>query len=124
MTTIQTSVLRLRRFRDVPSFMAAAIRLQSAFAHSPGAIKMSVRAAPLRRTFWTLSHWRSDADLRGFVTHAAHRDLIRRFRPTMRSSNFITWHATDDLPPTWHDAAGRITADGQPTDRYPMDQQR
>ena len=33
---------------------------------------------------------------------------MRRFRPAMRSSNFITWHTTDDLPPTWNDAALRL----------------
>ena len=113
-------MLRLRRLRDVPAFMAAALRLQAAFADSPGAIEMSVRAAPLRLTFWTLSHWRSDADLRGFVVHPAHLDLMRRFRPAMRSSNFITWRTTDDLPPTWNDAAQRITTDGQPADAHPV----
>ena len=43
-TTVQASVLRLRRFRDVPAFMSAALRLQGAFADSPGAIEMSLRA--------------------------------------------------------------------------------
>ena len=47
---------------------------------------------------------------------------MRRFRPAMRSSNFITWPATDDLPPTWNDAARRITTDDQPTDGHPVDQ--
>jgi len=121
-TTVQASVLRLRRLRDVPAFMAAALRLQAAFDISPGAIKMSLRAAPLRRTFWTLSHWSSDADLRGFVVHPAHLELMRRFRPAIRSSNFITWHTTDDLPPTWQDAARRITTDGQPTPAQTVDQ--
>jgi uncharacterized membrane protein len=122
-TTVQASVLRLRRFRDVPAFMSAALRLQSAFADFPGAIEMSLRAAPLRRTFWTLSHWRSDADLRGFVAHPSHLDVMRRFRPAMRSSNFITWPSIDDRPPTWNDAALRLTTDGQPTDGHPVEQQ-
>jgi len=121
-TTVQASVLRLRKLRDVPAFMAAALRLRTAFATSPGAIEMSLRAAPLRRTFWTLSHWRSDADLRGFVLHPAHLALMRRFRPTMRSSNFVTWHTTDDLPPTWNDAARRLPTDGQPTQGLPVEQ--
>lgn len=120
-TTVQASVLRLRRLRDVPGFMAAALRLRAAFAGSPGAIEMSVRAAPLRLTFWTLSQWRSDVDLRGFVVHPAHLDLMRRFRPAMRSSNFITWHTADDLPPTWNHAARRIATDGQPIDGQPVD---
>ena len=76
-TTVQASVLRLRRLRDVPAFMSAALRLQAAFDDAPGAIKMSLRAAPLRRTFWTLSHWRSDADLLGFVVHRVHLELMR-----------------------------------------------
>jgi uncharacterized membrane protein len=121
-TTVQASVLRLHRFRDVPAFMSAALRLQGAFADSPGAIEMSLRAAPLRRTFWTLSHWRSDADLRGFVGHPSHLHVMRRFRPAMRSSNFITWHSTDDLPPTWKDAALRLATDGQPTAGHPVEQ--
>ena len=119
-TTVQASVLRLRRLRDVPAFMAAALRLRAAFAGSTGAIEMSVRAAPLRLTFWTLSQWRSDADLRGFVVHPAHLDVMRRFRPGLRSSNFITWHTTDDVPPTWNDAAQRITTDAQPANVHPV----
>jgi len=115
-------VLRLRRFRDVPAFMSAALRLHGAFADSPGAIEMSLRAAPLRRTFWTLSQWRSDADLRDFVVHPAHVDVMRRFRPAMRSSNFITWHTTDDRPPTWNDAAVRLSTDGPPTDAHQVQQ--
>jgi uncharacterized membrane protein len=121
-TTVQASVLRLRRFRDVPAFMAAALRLQGEFSDSPGAIEMSLRAAPLRGTFWTLSHWRSAADLRGFVAHPAHVDVMRRFRPAMRSSNFVTWHATDDVPPTWDDAARLITAERRPNDDHPVEQ--
>lgn len=121
-TIVQASVLRLRRRRDVPAFMAAAVRLQAAFDDSPGAIKMSLRAAPLRRTFWTLSHWRSDADLRGFVVQPAHVELMRRFRPAIRSSNFVTWHTTDDLPPTWKDAARRINTDRRQTDARTVQQ--
>lgn len=121
-TTVQASVLRLHRLRDVPAFMTAALRLRSAFADAPGAIEMSLRASPLRRSFWTLSHWRSDADLRGFVTHPAHLELMRRFRPAVRSSQFVTWHATDDLRPTWDDAARRIAADSNPADAGPVRQ--
>ncbi len=121
-TTVQASVLRLRRFRDVPAFLSAALRLQSAFAHSPGAIEMSLRAAPLRRTFWTLSQWRSDADLRGFVVDPAHLDVMRRFQPAMRSSTFVSWPSTDDLTPSWKDVALRLTGDGQPSDGHPVEQ--
>ena len=121
-TTVQASVLRLHRLRDVPVFMTAALRLRHAFADSPGAIEMSLRAAPLRRTFWTLSHWRTDADLQRFVAHPAHVDLMRRFGPAVRSSQFVTWHATDDLALTWDDAARRITDDGHPVAPEPVRQ--
>jgi uncharacterized membrane protein len=121
-TTVQASVLHLRRFRDVPGFVAAALRVQGAFADTPGAIEMSLRAAPLRGTFWTLSHWRSEADLHGFVAHPAHLDVMRRFRPAMRSSSFITWHSTDDVPATWDDAAGFLTDEGRPTDDHLVEQ--
>jgi uncharacterized membrane protein len=121
-TKVQASVLRLHRFRDVPAFMSAALRLQRAFADSPGAIEMSLRAAPLRRTFWTLSQWRSDADLRGFVVDPAHLDVMRRFQPAMRSSNFVSWSSTDDLTPSWNDAALRLTGDGQSSDGHPVQQ--
>jgi uncharacterized membrane protein len=121
-TTVQASVLHLRSLRDVPAFMTAALRLQRAFAESPGAIEMSLRAAPLRGTFWTLSHWRSEADLRGFVAHPAHLEVMRLFRPAMRSSNFITWHATDDVAPTWNDAADLFSADGHSTGDHPVEQ--
>jgi hypothetical protein len=40
---------------------------------------------------------------------------MRRFRSAMRSSSFITWHTTDDLPPTWKQAAQRIMTDDRPS---------
>ncbi len=115
-TTVQASVLSLRRYRDVPAFMRAALRLRAAFAESPGAIEMSLRAAPLRRTFWTLSHWRSDADIAAFVGHPVHREVMRRFGPALQFSAFVTWNSNDTAAISWDDASTRLAAERRSAD--------
>lgn len=107
-SVVQASELRLRRFRDVPAFLSAALKLRAAFAESPGALRLSLRAAPHRRTFWTLSQWCTEDELQGFVGHPVHREVMTRFRPVMASSRFVTWSAPGDEAPGWSDAARRL----------------
>lgn len=53
--TVMASRLELRRRRDVPSFLAPALRIRRQMLGSPGALGLSFIAKPLRRTFWTLA---------------------------------------------------------------------
>ena len=72
----QVSRLELTRLRDVPGFLVAALRLRSVVMGTPGAIGVSLRAEPTRRTFWTLSAWQDKDALDAFTRSDYHRSVI------------------------------------------------
>ncbi|MFD7292709.1 DUF3291 domain-containing protein [Streptomyces sp. NPDC059897] len=74
-----------------------------------GAYGASLKAAPLRRTFWTLSVWESPKVLRDFAVTAPHAGISARLRGEMKDSTFLTWKAsTDELPLDWKDVLSRF----------------
>lgn len=103
--TVMASRLELRRLRDVPSFLAAALRIRRQMLSSPGALGVSLIARPMHRTFWTLSAWQDQAALSAAVGREPHRQIMKRFRPRMAGSSFVTWTAqATALPIPWDDA--------------------
>lgn len=105
-TLTQVSRLELARARDVPGFLIAALRIRRATLNAPGAVGLSLRAAPMSRTFWTLSSWSDRAAITAFVTSEAHTAVMTRYRDKMAGSHFHTWTETEltNSPPTWADA--------------------
>jgi heme-degrading monooxygenase HmoA len=104
------SLLKLRRVRDAPAFLAAALRLRSLFRRTPGAIRLSLTAIPLHRTFWTLSQWETQEALDAYARHSRHVDTMHRFRDRMAGSTFVTWTTPAAQPPTWPGAHRRVVA--------------
>jgi hypothetical protein len=108
-TTCQVSRLELARLRDVPGFLLAALNLRRILLQTSGAVGLSLRAEPSRRTFWTLSEW-DDADaLQAFTRSDYHRRVMVRYRDRMAGSHFHTWNESgpDSRRPTWDDATRR-----------------
>jgi hypothetical protein len=107
--TIMTSWLELRRLRDVPSFLIAALRIRKQMLGSPGALGVSLIARPARRTFWTLSAWQDQDSLSAAVGRPPHRKIMKQFRPRLAGSSFVTWSAAPTaLPIGWDDALRRL----------------
>ena len=112
------SRLELRRARDIPGFLRAAMRIRTQVLASDGAYGVSLIAQPLRRTFWTLSAWRDDAALHGFVRTAPHVDVMRKYHDRMKDAAFTTWtepasdlpHARSNSRNLWQRARGRLAA--------------
>jgi hypothetical protein len=107
--TVMASRLELRHLHDVPSFLAAAMRIRRQMLSSPGALGLSLIAKPLQRTFWTLSAWQDQEALNGAVGREPHRQLMKRFRPRMAGSSFVTWtEESGALPIGWDEALDRL----------------
>lgn len=109
-TIVMASVLELRHLRDVPGFLVAALRLRRLFADSPGAIRLSLAAIPLRTTFWTLSQWESQTDLEAYARHPFHVEVMRTYATRMAGSTFATWTQPGDSRPSWDRAHAEIDA--------------
>jgi hypothetical protein len=107
--TVMASRLELRQWRDVVSFLTAALRIRRQMLGSPGALGLSLIARPLRRTFWTLSAWQDQDALSAVVGQEPHQQIMKRFRPRMSGSRFVTWSApAAALPVTWDEALRRL----------------
>jgi uncharacterized membrane protein/heme-degrading monooxygenase HmoA len=106
---VQISRLELRRSRDIPGFLIAALRLRRATLRTPGAVGVSLRAALLSRTFWTLSAWTNHEAIAEFVTSDAHIEAMVKYRNQLARSHFHTWNAADHPTnkPSWADAHRR-----------------
>ncbi|MXM62329.1 DUF3291 domain-containing protein [Streptomyces sp. HUCO-GS316] len=77
---------------------------------APGAYGVSLKAQPLRRTFWTLSAWESPEALKAFARTGTHAPTSQGLAPQMRDAKFITWTTTSDsLPVDWSEAIRRLT---------------
>ncbi len=102
------SRLELRRLRDVPAFLLASLRLRRRFRAAAGGVGLALAAEPMRRTFWTCSEWTGQDALRAFTGAPAHVQVMRRFRPAMAASAFVTRSAPAGVPPGWGEARARI----------------
>ncbi|GAB2722064.1 DUF3291 domain-containing protein [Streptomyces bullii] len=79
-------------------------------SRAPGAYGASLRAQPLRRTFWTLSAWESPDALKTFAHSGPHAPTSRGLASQMRDVKFASWNAnSDDLPVGWAEALRRLT---------------
>jgi hypothetical protein len=113
--TVMASRLELRRYRDVASFLVAALRLRRHFPSVPGGVGLGLRAEPLRRRFWTLSTWSDGDALQRFTADPMHVAVMEHFRDRMAGSAFVTWSETSDREPDWASATNLLADPTRPT---------
>jgi len=118
-TVVMASILQLQRYRDVPAFLLAALRLRALFRRTPGAIRLSLSTIPLRRTFWTLSQWQSQDDLDRYTRHADHVKVMKTFASRMTGFTLATWNQADSTPPEWRHAETTVAAARNSTSASP-----
>ena len=95
-----------------PAFLAQAVRAWRQARRSPGVFGVTLRAHPLRRTYWTLSAWTDEAALYAFARAEPHRTIMKRVRPWAKTATFRFWTVpADQLAPAelWAEAQRRIT---------------
>jgi hypothetical protein len=99
------SRLELRSYRHLLGFVRAAMALRREVRHVPGALGVSLIAQPLRKTFWTLSAWRDQDSLEGFVRRPAHVAVMRRYHDRLAGTGFVSWSRREDALPKPHSNA-------------------
>src|SRR5215472_1481095 len=96
-----------------PAFLAQAIRAWRQARRSTGVLGVTLRAQPLRLSYWTLSAWTGKAALDAFAGAEPHRTIMRRVRPWAKTATFRFWTAdAGQLTPDrlWAEAERRISA--------------
>ncbi|WP_131742333.1 DUF3291 domain-containing protein [Actinomadura roseirufa] len=106
---VMASRLEVRSLRHVPGFMLASFALLRQARGSAGAHGVSLKAEPLKRTFWTLSAWSGKDALQAYAAAEPHASTMRAKRAVMRDSTFVFWTVdAADLPVDWAEAQRRI----------------
>jgi hypothetical protein len=77
---ISFTKFRVVRRRELPGVYRAALGLRREWDQLEGAIGVWLWSQPLRGSAGSISLWRDEAALRGFVGWAPHVEVVRRYR--------------------------------------------
>jgi hypothetical protein len=70
----------VNRLRDLPGAYLAGLRLRLAWPKMTGAVGLRLWARPWKRRSGAISVWRTEADLRRFVSRPVHVAIMREYR--------------------------------------------
>jgi heme-degrading monooxygenase HmoA len=106
------SYLPLKTYRKIPAFVRFSQQVQRQRSATPGVAGYSVQAQLLRRRFWTLSAWESQAALVDFVRHPPHSEIMRALAGHMGKTYVTKWSVKgSELPLNWATAKKRVPAE-------------
>ena len=96
--------LHLRAWRHLPAFLIGTAKAARQAQQSSGFIIGALSADLRHRTFWTLTIWRSDADLRAYLLAGAHRDVMPKLAKWCDEASVARRDHTGHELPTIEDA--------------------
>ncbi|MFE1437835.1 DUF3291 domain-containing protein [Streptomyces sp. NPDC058739] len=100
-----------KTFWGALKFLARTPGVWRQVSKAPGAYGATLKAQPLKRTFWTLSAWESADALKTFARSGTHAPTSSGLAAEMRDVKFATWTVpSDSLPIRWPDAQSRLTS--------------
>lgn len=98
----------------MPAFALHAMRSSAQVRRAPGFITGSL-LADRERTFWTMTLWRDQADMRLYMTGGAHLKAMPRLGGWCDEASVVHWRQTSDIAPDWPEADRRMRNDGRPS---------
>lgn len=121
MPFISVTRLRIRKWRFLPHFALMALKSQRQAEVSSG-FRGGMLLPDRRWTFWTLTAWDSEADMRSYMTAGDHRRAMPRLLDWCDEASVVHWSQTDEPLPTWAEADARMRREGRPSKvRFPSD---
>lgn len=110
---VMASRFELTTFRQVPAFVAAALRVYRQVRRSEGAVGVTLIAHPMRREFFTLSSWRDREAIDAMVRSEPHLSVMNGFREYTSAASFAFWTIPATTRPTWKEAHQRLAEQSQ-----------
>ncbi len=119
MIFVSLTRLRIRSVRFVPLFGL----------HAFGTMRQVKKAAGFQAgavlndrqwTFWTMTAWDSQANMRLFMNSGAHKKVMPHLLNWCDEASIAHWEQDDNVLPSWIDAAARMRSQGRPSKvRFP-----
>jgi hypothetical protein len=66
-------------------------------------------------TFWTLTVWDSEADMRAYMTAGDHLRAMPKLVDWCDEASVVHWTQPEDALPSWQVASDRMRRDGRPS---------
>ena len=109
---ISITRLRVRSFRFLPLFALYTWRTLRQVKRSPGFQEGGL--LPDRNfTFWTMTAWDSQADMRRYMTAGAHMAAMPKLMEWCDEASVAHWEQTEAALPSWAEADRRMRAEGR-----------
>ena len=98
-----------RQHWHMPSVFWHGLRLRAGWGGVSGAVGLSIMADLSTCTTYTLSLWRTPADLQQWVRSPGHAVLMRAYGRRLESSAVTGWHTGSfDLGAAWREALPKL----------------
>lgn len=103
------SYFRLKGLGVMPSFALNSLRIERQLLRSDGLIGHSSGAKLSDFEFWSVTVWRDESALMGFVRAQPHVSIMEAMRPAVVRSEFIRWRVDGaSVPPDPKEAEARL----------------
>jgi len=111
MSRVSITRLRLRRFIFEFPFAWHALRSQVQAQNADGCLALTLRRH--KGAYWTLTVWRDEAALRGFMMAGAHRKAMSKLSSWCDEASVGHWEQDGAALPSWAVAEDRMAREGR-----------
>ena len=114
--------LRLRSRRFAPFFAVHTWKSLRQVKIADGYLSGSL-LADRKLTFWTMTIWRDEGDMRRYATSGAHRRAMHKLVKWCDEASVVHWTSEAGLDPDWAEADRRMRGEGRASKvRHPSPQ--
>jgi heme-degrading monooxygenase HmoA len=114
MVFVSVTRLRVRSLRFMPRFVVHAMWTGRQAKHAPGFLGGSL-LPDRKRTFWTMTLWRNQADMRSYIISGAHLKAMPKLLNWCDEASIVHWTQDVQIAPDWLEAERRMRAEGRPS---------
>ena len=114
MAFVSITRLRIRSLRFMPQFLVQTFRTERQIGRASGFVGGSL-LADRKRTFWTMTLWRNQGDMRAYITSGAHLKAMPKLLDWCDEASVVHWTQDDPIAPDWLEADRRMRTEGRPS---------
>ncbi|CAN5341225.1 hypothetical protein BH11PSE5_BH11PSE5_11280 [soil metagenome] len=118
MAFVSVTRLRVRSLRFMPGFFLHAAGSTSQIRRADGFIVGSL-LRDRRLTFWTMTVWHGQADMRRYITNGAHFKAMPKLMDWCDEASVVHWEQPEEALAGWEDADQRMRVGGSPVQGAP-----
>jgi heme-degrading monooxygenase HmoA len=112
MSFVSITRLRLRSVRFLPVFFLHTTRAQRQLQQAPG-FERGALLADRHWTFWTMTLWTSQDDMRSYMLSGSHRTVMPRLSHWCDEASVAHWEQSEPQMPAWPEADRRMRESGR-----------